>query len=213
MKALRGARASRLALETGDVSVWSAVRPRRLAPHGLLAVAGERGITSLVFTRHEGPPALRALAERTSGGRAVERASAPARSSARRHLEMALDEIVAYFNGSLGPPGGPTRGRFSVPVDLSSRGTEFQRRVWAALLEIPFGAVRAYGDVAAAVGRPSAARAVGGAVGRNPVAIIVPCHRVVGRDGSLTGFSSGLPLKRILLDVEGIVLPGLAAGR
>ena len=181
--------------EQAPALLWEALRPRRIAPHGVLAVAGEKGLVLLAFlegsTRR---PSV--LAATISGGRAAERESAPGRSPARRHLENALDELAAYFRGSL--------RAFRVPVDIASQGTEFQRAVWGALLEIPFGSLRAYTDVAAMVGMPSAARAVGGAVGRNPVPIIVPCHRVVGRDGSLTGFSSGLHWKRILLEVEGI---------
>jgi methylated-DNA-[protein]-cysteine S-methyltransferase len=103
-------------------------------------------------------------------------------------------QIAAYFAGE--------RRVFDVPLD--PLGTDFQRRVWAALREIPWGVTRSYADIAEAVGRPGAARAVGGAVGRNPIAIIVPCHRVVGADGSLTGYASGLARKRRLLEIEGV---------
>ena len=87
------------------------------------------------------------------------------------------------------------------PLDL--RGTPFQRSVWDALLAIPFGETRSYADVARSIGRPTAVRAVAQACGANPVAIIVPCHRVVGSDGSLTGYASGLGRKRDLLEREG----------
>ena len=88
------------------------------------------------------------------------------------------------------------------PVPLSLWGTSFQREVWGALRGIPYGQTRSYGEIAAAAGEPSAARAVGTANGQNPIAIIVPCHRVIGADGSLTGFGGGLARKRALLDLE-----------
>ena len=91
--------------------------------------------------------------------------------------------------------------RFTIPLDLSA-GTAFQQAVWQALRLIPYGETRSYAWVARKIGRPTAARAVGAACGANPVLILVPCHRVVARDGSLGGFSSGLPLKRRLLTLE-----------
>lgn len=103
-----------------------------------------------------------------------------------------LTEIKEYFEGR--------RKDFSVPLD--TRGTSFQRTVWKALREIPYGATLSYGQIAAAVGRPRAARAVGGACNQNPVAIIVPCHRVVGADGSLTGYAGGVEIKQKLLELE-----------
>ena len=109
------------------------------------------------------------------------------------HIALAARELAGYF-------AGRTR-RFSVPLD--PLGTPFQQAVWQALLEIACGEVRSYGDIARRIGRPAAVRAVGAAVGRNPLTIIVPCHRVVGSDGSLTGFASGLPRKRALLALEG----------
>ncbi|MDX2011021.1 MAG: methylated-DNA--[protein]-cysteine S-methyltransferase [Myxococcaceae bacterium] len=102
------------------------------------------------------------------------------------------DQLDAYFAGRL--------TRFE--VTLSPTGTPFQRRVWNALLDIPFGATVTYGELAAQLGKPSASRAVGLANGRNPISIIVPCHRVVGRDGKLTGYAGGLELKRTLLGHE-----------
>jgi len=103
-------------------------------------------------------------------------------------------ELEAYFNGKL--------QTFSVPINLD-RGTDFQRRVWQALLAIPYGQTRSYASQARAIGRPSATRAVAAANGQNKVSIIVPCHRVIGSDGSLTGFGGGLPRKRALLALEG----------
>jgi methylated-DNA-[protein]-cysteine S-methyltransferase len=92
------------------------------------------------------------------------------------------------------------RQRFDLPLDL--RGTEFQRRVWQALLRIPYGETRSYKQLAESLGSPQACRAVGLANGRNPIGIIVPCHRVIGANGSLTGFAGGLERKRLLLDLE-----------
>jgi methylated-DNA-[protein]-cysteine S-methyltransferase len=87
-------------------------------------------------------------------------------------------------------------------LQLAAEGPDFEKRVWAALLHIPFGTTTSYGAVAKAIGEPQAARAVGAANGANPIALIVPCHRVIGADGSLTGYGGGLPLKRKLLAHE-----------
>jgi methylated-DNA-[protein]-cysteine S-methyltransferase len=101
-------------------------------------------------------------------------------------------QLEEYFSGA--------RTRFELPV--APVGTPFQREVWACLEDIPYGARVSYGDVASAVGRPSAVRAVGGAIGHNPVSIIIPCHRVVGSDGALTGYAGGLERKNALLELE-----------
>lgn len=111
-------------------------------------------------------------------------------------LALAETQLREYFAGE--------RREFSVPLVLS--GTPFQREVWAALQKIPYGTTCSYGDLARAVGRPQAFRAVGGANHRNPVSIIVPCHRVVGQDHSLTGYGGGLPVKEFLLKLEGVKL-------
>ncbi len=107
-------------------------------------------------------------------------------------LRRAGEELQEYFAGR--------RRDFDLP--LAPRGTEFQRLVWDALRAIPYGETRSYGQIAAAVGRPRACRAVGLANNRNPIAIIVPCHRVVGADGTLTGYAGGLPVKAALLTLE-----------
>lgn len=104
----------------------------------------------------------------------------------------AVEQLSAYFTGEL--------TEFDLAYDLA--GTDFQRRVWAALLTIPYGETRSYGELAAQIGAPSASRAVGLANGRNPISIIVPCHRVVGASGSLTGFAGGLDNKKWLLAHE-----------
>jgi methylated-DNA-[protein]-cysteine S-methyltransferase len=117
--------------------------------------------------------------------------SAEARSSEPVLLE-AEAQLRAYFDGKL--------ERFELP--LAPRGTPFQLSVWEALLEIPYGSTTTYSELAAAIGRPSACRAVGAANGRNPLAVIVPCHRVIGAAGALTGYGGGLERKRLLLALE-----------
>ena len=110
-------------------------------------------------------------------------------------LVDAADQLRAYFAGAA--------VAFDLPLDL--QGTPFQRRVWQALLAIAPGRTRTYGEIAVALGAASAVRAVGGAVGRNPVSVIVPCHRVIGRNGALTGYAGGLERKQALLTLEGSV--------
>jgi methylated-DNA-[protein]-cysteine S-methyltransferase len=107
-------------------------------------------------------------------------------------LREARAQLGAYFAGEL--------ERFKLP--LAPRGTEFQKLVWTAVAAIPYGSTATYSEIAAAVGRPRAPRAVGAANGRNPLAVVVPCHRVVGAAGGLTGYGGGLERKRALLDLE-----------
>jgi methylated-DNA-[protein]-cysteine S-methyltransferase len=107
-------------------------------------------------------------------------------------LNRAVSQLRRYFDGD-----APA---FDLPLDLL--GTPFQRGVWAALLRIPAGRTCSYGDIARAIGSPQAVRAVGAAVGRNPVSLIVPCHRVVGSDGALTGYAGGIERKAALLTLE-----------
>ena len=108
-------------------------------------------------------------------------------------LKKAVKQLDEYFAGR--------RKEFNLP--LSMKGTAFQKKVWAALQEIPYGETRSYGDIAKAIGKPKAARAVGMANNRNPVSIIVPCHRVIGSNGSLVGYGGGLKAKEFLLKLEG----------
>src|SRR6202030_2498256 len=110
-------------------------------------------------------------------------------------------ELEEYFAGK--------RREFSFPLDL--RGTDFQRACWRALLAIPYGETRTYADIARAVGKPNAFRAVGMANNRNPIAIVVPCHRVIASDGTLCGYGGGLDVKRKLLELEGALSGTLAA--
>jgi methylated-DNA-[protein]-cysteine S-methyltransferase len=107
-------------------------------------------------------------------------------------LAAARRQLDAYFAGRL--------RSFDLP--LAPKGTAFQQRVWKALTRIPYGATRSYGALASAIGAPGASRAVGLANGRNPIAIVIPCHRVIGADGSLTGFGGGVERKRFLLELE-----------
>lgn len=111
---------------------------------------------------------------------------------AGKHRE-AHRQLAEYFDGE--------RTAFDLP--LAPAGTPFQSQVWKALLEIPFGRTESYGELAARIGRPGSARAVGSANGRNPISIVIPCHRVIGSSGELTGYGGGLPRKRWLLSHEG----------
>jgi O-6-methylguanine DNA methyltransferase len=113
-------------------------------------------------------------------------------------VHKAIGQLAGYFEGK--------RGAFELPLDL--RGTPFQLQVWNELLRIPYGETVSYGEVASRIGNPRASQAVGAAVGRNPVPIVVPCHRVIGQDGSLVGFAGGLATKEKLLELEGGVSEG-----
>ena len=103
-----------------------------------------------------------------------------------------VTQLSSYFAGTL----------TEFDVDVQSNGTEFQRRVWSALQTIPYGETRSYGQIAEQIGSPAASRAVGLANGRNPISIIVPCHRVIGSSGGLTGYGGGIERKRALLELE-----------
>ena len=115
-------------------------------------------------------------------------------AGARKHLAETRKALDEYFSGR--------RKEFS-GIALDMRGTDFQRSVWSALLTIPFGETRSYGDIAKQIGNPKAVRAVGLANGQNPVPVIVPCHRVIGANGKLTGFGGGIETKQWLLAHEG----------
>ena len=112
-------------------------------------------------------------------------------------IDRARRQLDEYFTGK--------RTTFDLP--LAPRGTDFQRMVWQALASIPYGRTISYAQLASRVGKPTAMRAVGAANGRNPLPIVLPCHRVIGADGSLTGFGGGLPTKRFLLELEGALPP------
>ncbi len=151
--------------------------------------ADEHGLRRVEFPPRPGrsspPPPLAAAAAEPS-------ASASNPAAARRILASACEQLGEYFAGR--------RTHFDVP--LAPQGTSFQLRVWAELRRIPYGQTISYGELARRVGLPRAARAVGAANGANPLPIIVPCHRVIGADGRLTGFGGGLALKADLLALE-----------
>ncbi|MDP6178978.1 MAG: methylated-DNA--[protein]-cysteine S-methyltransferase, partial [Desulfatiglandales bacterium] len=121
-----------------------------------------------------------------------ERANISVKYDVAHNLEL-KEQLDAYFSGQL--------RQFTVPLDL--RGTPFQRQVWDILRMIPWGETRSYGRIAAVLGHPRAARAVGRAIGTNPISIVVPCHRVIGSNGALTGYGGGLGRKEALLELEG----------
>jgi methylated-DNA-[protein]-cysteine S-methyltransferase len=150
----------------------------------LLVAADESGLTHIEFAVGDGGHVPR------EEWRRVEDAAG---SEPARTIAIARAQLDEYFAGA--------RRRFELP--LAPRGTPFQRRVWAALADIAFGATISYRELAEMVGDARAVRAVGGANGRNPLPIVLPCHRVIGADGSLTGFGGGLERKRWLLEHEG----------
>lgn len=115
---------------------------------------------------------------------------------ADRRCDRVAQQLAEYFAGA----------RTQFDLDVAAPGTAFQRRVWEALREIPYGVVVSYADIARRIGKPNAARAIGQANGANPTPIVVPCHRVIAADGTLGGFSSGLAIKRRLLDIERVRL-------
>ena len=129
--------------------------------------------------------------------------SKPLQSGESARLEVARGQLLDYLAGK--------RHTFDVPLDLS-QGTAFQRQVWRVLQRVPYGKLRSYQWIAARVGGPQYARAVGNAVGANPIPIVIPCHRIVAQDATLGGFSGGLSMKRKLLSLEG-TLTQLQRGR
>jgi methylated-DNA-[protein]-cysteine S-methyltransferase len=123
-----------------------------------------------------------------------------ARHDANPLLTEAAHQLRAYFSGGL--------RQFDLPLDI--RGTAFQKRVWRELERIPYGETRSYRQIADTIGAPLAVRAVGAANGANPIPIVIPCHRVIGSGGKLTGYGGGLPLKKRLLELEGALTMSLA---
>lgn len=158
-----------------------------ITPLGPMLLGAAAGKLCLAEFAEQAPGRLEAQLQRVSRrlGVAILRDCAPP-------IVRAAQQLAEYFAGA--------RQRFDLP--LQAAGTTLQREVWEALQQIPHGETRSYGQVAGAIGRPRAARPVGRAVGANPIAIVVPCHRVVGSGGALTGYGGGLPRKRRLLDLE-----------
>ena len=144
----------------------------------LRLVATDEGLSRLLFDQQVGE-------NQDSDGDSAESDDHPV-------LVAATAQLEEYFAGE--------RREFDIPLDLT--GTDFQRAAWSALACVPFGETRSYRQQAEAIGRPKAVRAIGAANGRNPVPIVLPCHRIVGSDGSLTGYGGGLPIKEYLLNHE-----------
>ena len=160
------------------------------APFGVLTVVGsDLGIRYVMFNNDAHPKPLERLHI----------------SDTEIHdsVNDAITQLQEYCDGS--------RRDFDLPLDL--QGTEFQVAAWRALADIPYGHTASYGQQAASIGRPKAVRAIGGANGRNPVAIVLPCHRIVGADGSLTGFGGGIEVKKWLLDHEQSILHSATGNR
>ena len=190
------------------------------SPVGVLElVAGPRGLRAVLWPGEDGSRVLRAVGASAQtedpaaqGGAAESDTTAPGAlgaegrggqgartgSPAAAHLDRAEAQLAQYFAGS----------RRDFDLDLDPAGTDFQLRVWLALRGIPYGQTVSYGEQAATLGEPGAARAVGAANGRNPLSIVVPCHRVVSASGSLAGFAGGVQTKAWLLDHERRVLAG-----
>lgn len=151
------------------------------SPIGDLTIVSTDGVLSgLYLPGHSHPPRATDLGEPTEYG-----------------FEAVTAQLDEYFAGE--------RTQFSVPFTL--RGTAFQRTVWALLCAIPYGQTRSYAELAEELGKPAAIRALAAANGRNPISIIVPCHRVIGSDGALVGYAGGLARKRSLLELEGAIPP------
>jgi methylated-DNA-[protein]-cysteine S-methyltransferase len=168
----------------------------------LIAAATTQGLAGLWFVDQQHHPGV--LAAPVEPG--------------QRWIAQVAAELAAYWAyqgavdcaGDGAVNGSPRPASAAKPppafkVALDPQGTPFQRAVWQALLTIPFGSTTTYGAIAAQAGSPAAVRAAGAAIGRNPVGIVIPCHRVIGRDGSLTGYAGGLDRKRHLLEIEGVL--------
>ena len=148
------------------------------SPIGTLTLVNTDGVLSGVYmNEHRHGPTVKEIGDRVRTG-----------------FEQAEVELQEYF--------GNQRTQFTLPLFIG--GTPFQKQVWQLLREIPFGETRTYAQLAEGTGNPKAVRAVGLANGRNPISIVIPCHRVIGTDGSLTGYGGGLDRKRLLLELEGV---------
>ncbi len=147
------------------------------SPVGRLHLQAEGGVLTLIEFQRGGP------GERED----------PPGAARRKPLRQAIRQLEAYFRGELQ----------EFDLDMKATGTEFQQRTWKALQTIPYGTTISYGELARRVGNPKAARAVGTANGSNPLPIVIPCHRVIGSNGKLTGYGGGLEIKQQLLELEG----------
>jgi len=153
---------------------------------GMLLAASEAGITGVYFIRQKHFPGRQGWT----------------RNPDHRHLRRAKAQLEEYFAGR----------RKAFELALDPHGTDYQKAIWRAIATVGFGRTISYGELARKAGYPGAARAAGAATGRNPIGIIVPCHRIVGADGSLTGYAGGLAKKRALLALEGVLTGELLAG-
>jgi O-6-methylguanine DNA methyltransferase len=158
------------------------------------AIFSQKGLARLTFPSEQLTVGEAWAARRLPGAHRV---------SDHRRLATLAEQLTAYLEGDLRV--------FSMPLDL--QGTPFQLSVWRALLSVEYGSVCTYASLAASVGRPAAVRAVGLANGSNPIPIIVPCHRIIGSNGTLTGYGGGMPLKAQLLRLEGVTLGNNLAGQ
>lgn len=152
----------------------------------VLLAASSEGLHALDFTESDGPVRTR-----------LARAHPGATFGKGPHVERAAARVSAYFGGDLSA---------LEELEVAATGTDFQKKVWAALREIPLGATTSYSKIAAAIGNPTAVRAVGAANGKNPIALVVPCHRVIAADGTLCGYAGGLWRKQWLLKHERALL-------
>jgi methylated-DNA-[protein]-cysteine S-methyltransferase len=173
-------------------TIWTTIS----SPVGDLLLTGDgRSLDGLRMCDADAAPGV------SNGARRDSSPASPARRSDDAFLD-ARTQLAEYFDGR----------RTTFELALSPKGTQFQTRVWEALRQIPYAATASYGEIAAAIGQPSASRAVGLANNRNPIAIIIPCHRVIGADGRLVGYGGGLDRKRYLLDLEASALARHGAG-
>ena len=147
----------------------------------MLIVASEKGIRQLDF-----------LGEHTKAEHTMDNLGSDYSPGTNKHIEDCSAQLAAYFAGDLQ----------DFDLSLDAAGTDFQHIVWRALCDIPYGTTCSYGELATRIGKPTASRAVGAANGRNPIAVIVPCHRVIGANGTLTGYAGGIDRKRVLLSLE-----------
>jgi methylated-DNA-[protein]-cysteine S-methyltransferase len=165
-----------------ETIVWS---PFRHASWQLYAAATEKGLCCVTLP-HESWDVVASFVRRHFPGAVLERDD--------EQMAPYVRQLKAYLSGRRQP--------FTIPLDV--RGTPFQLAVWEALRQIPYGQLATYAGIAAKLGKPKAARAVGAAVGANPLPFVIPCHRVVGKDGRLTGYRGGLDVKAALLQLEGV---------
>jgi methylated-DNA-[protein]-cysteine S-methyltransferase len=169
-------------MSTKPTTMWMTTTPSPLGP--LLLVRNSRGLAGLYMSDQENAPS-----------------PGPSCHEDATRFDDVKDQLDSYFVGR----------RMAFDLTLAPEGTPFQRAVWSLLVTIPHGTTTTYAALAARLGRPGALRAVGAANARNPIGIIVPCHRVVGADGSLTGYAGGIERKRWLLEHEGALLAMRAA--